>query len=128
MSFEQFSHGSVSGAKAQRAEACVALVPDECIVAQDMAIPGRGGAHAPVVLLAVAAPEGDFVEHADSIYTGTPHIHAEPDRGRNLRVARFGRLTAGEGPGFGIFRHLRRVTEQRQRGDLTVVRERRYRG
>ena len=48
-------------------------------------LPGR--AHAPVVLLAVAAPECLGIEHADGIDGGARHHHAKTNPGRNIHVS-----------------------------------------
>ena len=109
-------------------ERAPARVQHQRVVGQHVAPPGRGGAHAQVVLLAVAGAERG-VEAADRVEHRATHEEAEPDAGRQVGIARHRRAgeRAGERRGIGTCGPRVVHAEARVREDLGVVRPRRDR-
>jgi hypothetical protein len=102
-------------------------VRDEDVVAQHVAEAGLCDAHREVVVLAVAAAVARGVETAGSLDRGAPDVHAEADRGRQVRVGP--RAGVGDGACEDVDRRqLREVVVDvglRERRDRRVVGKRR---
>ena len=109
-------------------ERAPADVEHERVVGEHVAPPGRGRAHAQVVLLAVAGAERG-IEAADRVEHRPAHEEAEADAGRQIRVARDRRARERAGERRGVPAVGPRVVhaEARVRQDLGVVRPRRDR-
>ena len=98
-------------------------VDHEGVVGEHVAPAARGRAPAEVVLLAVARAEGR-VEAADRVDQRAPHVEAEADAGRQLRIARHRRAREGGRDRRGVVAGTPAVVlaEARPGQDLGVVR------
>src|SRR5450432_270907 len=127
MALQQNRHVPLGELSALGTERAAAQMHDERIVAENVAKPGTAGAHAKIILLAVAQPE-NRIEDADRVDQRPPDIEAESHSCGQVRVRRHGGLLEREDHRLGVALRWPWIilTKARPRTYLGVVGKWRY--